>query len=135
MILNFYLPRGYVKSNVQSIGYIISFRIYDTCFHHDVRGHGTRIMLPRSMRVHLFLLFFFLFCFVFFSFFVFFFFLDFPTDFLTLFLPLSLSSYFPVYCAFISYFCFGLACFLRLAGLLKVKVDFQNSIFQAFFGI
>ena len=27
-ILNFYLPRGQVKSNVQSIGNIINFRIY-----------------------------------------------------------------------------------------------------------
>ena len=51
------------------------------------------------------------------------------------FLSLSLSSYFPFYWAFISYFCFGLAYSLRQAGLLKkdkVKVDFQNSIFQVF---
>ena len=98
VILNFYLLRGHVKSNVQSIGDIISFRIYDTYFHHDVRRHGAGVTLPRSMR--------FLFC-------------DFPTDFFPLFLSLSLSSYFPFYCAFISYFCFGLACSLRQAGLLK----------------
>ena len=45
------------------------------------------------------------------------------------FLSLSLSSYFPFYWAFILYFCFGLACSPRQAGLLKkdmVKVDFQN---------
>ena len=49
---------------------------------------------------------------------------------------MSLSSYFPFYWAVISYFCFGLAYSLRQAGLLKkdkVKVDFQNSIFQVFF--
>ena len=62
LILNFYLLRGHVKSNVQSIGDIISFRIYDTYFHHDVRSHGAGVTLPRSMRVEL------LFC-------------DFPTDF------------------------------------------------------
>ena len=47
------------------------------------------------------------------------------------FLSLSLSSYFPFYWAFISYFCFGLAYSLRQVGLLKkdkVKVDFQNPI-------
>ena len=51
------------------------------------------------------------------------------------FLSLSLSSYFPFYRAFISYSCFGLAYSLRQAGLLKkdkVKVDFQNLIFQVF---
>ena len=40
LILNFYLPRELVKSNVQSIVDIISFRIFDTYFHHDDRGHG-----------------------------------------------------------------------------------------------
>ena len=40
VILNFYLPRRHVKSNVQLIGDIISLRIYDTYFHHDIRGQG-----------------------------------------------------------------------------------------------
>ena len=47
------------------------------------------------------------------------------------FLFLSLSSYFPLYCAFVSYFGFGLACSPRQAGLLKkdkVKVNFQKYI-------
>ena len=73
---------------------------------------------------------------LFFFVFLLFFFCDFPIDFSLLF-SLSLSSYFPFCWAFISYFCFGLAYSLRhLAGLLKkdkVKVDFQNSIFQIFF--
>ena len=55
---------------------------------------------------------------------------DFPTDIFPLFLSLSLSSYFPFYCAFISYFCFGLACSRRQAGLSKTKkkvnVDFHD---------
>ena len=42
---------------------------------------------------------------------------DFPTDFPSF----SLSSYFPFYCAFISYFCFGLECSLRQAGLLNKR--------------
>ena len=46
-----YLPRGHVKSDVQLIGDINSFRIYDTYFHHDVRGHGAGVTLLRSMRV------------------------------------------------------------------------------------
>ena len=54
LILNFYLPRGHVKSNVQMIGDIISFRIYYTYFHHDIRGHCTGVMLPRSMHVNCF---------------------------------------------------------------------------------
>ena len=65
-------------------------------------------------------------------------FLRFSCRYFHLFLSLSLSSYFPFYLAFISYFCFGLAYSLRQAGLFKkdmVKVDFQNSIFQVFFGI
>ena len=52
--------------NFQSIGDIISFRIYDSYFHHDVRGHGAGVTLPRSMRVD-------------------FFFCEFPTDFSLLF--------------------------------------------------
>ena len=104
-----------------TIGDIISFRIYDSYFHHDVRGHGAGVTLPRSMRMDLF-------CF----------FLQFSYRFPPPFLSLSLSSYFPFYWALISYFCFGLACSLRQEGLLKkdqVKVDFQNSIFQFFFCI
>ena len=97
-----------MKSNIQSIGDIISFRIYDTYFHHDVRGHSAGVTLPRSMRVDLFF---------FFSFF-FFFFCDFPTDF-PFFFSLFLSSYLPFYCPFISYFYFGHACSLKQAGLLK----------------
>ena len=61
----FYLHRGHVKSNVQSIADIISFRTYDNCFHHDVRGHGAGGTLPKSMRADLLL----------------FFFANFPTDF------------------------------------------------------
>ena len=114
LILNFYSPRGHVQWNVQSKGDIISFRIYDSYFHHDIRGHGAGVTLPRSMRVDLFL------------FFVDFF-LRFSYTFSPPFLFLALSSYFPFYWAFISYFCFGLAYSLRQAGLLKkdkVKVDF-----------
>ena len=62
-------------------------------------------------------------------------FLRFSYRFSLLFLSLSLSSYFPFYWAFISYFCFGLAYSLRQAGLFEkgqVKVDFQISIFQVF---
>ena len=51
---NFLLPWGHVKSNVQSIGDIISFRMYDTYFHHDVRGHSAGVTHPKSMRVNLF---------------------------------------------------------------------------------
>ena len=54
LILIFYLPREHFKSNVQSIRDIISFRIYDTYFHHDIRGHGAGVTLPRSMRVDFF---------------------------------------------------------------------------------
>ena len=57
---------------------------------------------------------------------------------LLLFFPLFLSSYFPLYCTFISYFCFDLACSLRQTRLLKkdkVKVDFLNSIFSSLFSI
>ena len=66
------------------------------------------------------------------------FFLRFSNRFFPLFLSLSLLSYFPLYCAFISYFCFGLACSLKQAGFLKkdnVKVNFQNSVFKVFFCI
>ena len=108
MTLNFYLPRGHFKSSVQSIRDIISFRIYDTYFHHNVRVHGTGVVLPRRMRVDFF---FAIFLQIFFLF-------------------VSLSFHFPLYCTIISYFCFGLACSLRQAGFLKkdkVKVNFQNS--------
>ena len=54
LIVNLYSPRGHVQWNVQSIGDIISLRIYDSCFYHDVRGHGAGVTLPRSMRVDLF---------------------------------------------------------------------------------
>ena len=37
----------------QSIGDIFSFRIYDTYFLHDVRGHSARVTLPRSTHVDL----------------------------------------------------------------------------------
>ena len=39
----------------QSIEDIISFRIYDSYFHHDVRGHGAGVTLPISMRMDFFL--------------------------------------------------------------------------------
>ena len=54
LILNFYSPRVHVKWNVQWIGDIIGFRIYDIYFHHDVRGHGAGVTLPKSMRTDLF---------------------------------------------------------------------------------
>ena len=75
LILNLYTPRGHVQWNVQSMGYIISFRIYDSYFHHCVRGCGAGVTLPRSMRVN--------------------FFLRFSYRFFPPFLSLSLSSYFP----------------------------------------
>ena len=118
LILNFYSTRGHVQWNVQSIGDIISFRIYDPYFRHDVRGNGAGVTPPRSMRVD--------------------FFLRFSYRFFPSFLSLSLSPYCPFYLTFFSYFCFVLAYSLRQAGLLKkdkVNVDFQNSIFQVFFGI
>ena len=121
MILNIYSSRGHGQRNVQSVEDIISFRIYDSYFHHDVRGHGAGVTLPISMRMDLLFFFFAIFLQIF------------PP-----FLSLSLSFSFPFYWAFISYFCFGLAYSLKQAGLLKkdkVKVDFQNSIFQVFFGI
>ena len=80
LILNFYTPKGHVQWNVQSIGDIISFRIYDSYFHHDVRGHSQGVRLPRSMRMDLF---FFFVC------------LRFSYIFFPPFLSLSLSSYFP----------------------------------------
>ena len=76
LILNSYSYRVHVQWNVQSIGDIISFRIYDTYFYHDVRGHGAGVTPPRSMRV--------------FFFFFFFFFGDFPADF-SLLISLCLS--------------------------------------------
>ena len=124
LILNFYTPRGHVQWNVQSIGDIISFRIYDSYFHHDVRGHSQGVRLPRSMRMDLFFFFVCLFAI---------FLQIFPS--FSLFVSLFLFSFF---IGHLSHFCFGLAYSLRQAGLLKkdkVKVDFQNSIFQVFFGI
>ena len=53
LVLNVNLPGKHVKSNVESIGNITSFRTYDIYFHYDVRGHSAGIMLPRSMRVAL----------------------------------------------------------------------------------
>ena len=120
MILNFYSIRGHVQWNVQSIGDIISFRIYDSYFHHDVRGHGVGDTLPISMHVDLFFVFF----------------LRFSCRFFPPHLSLSLSFYFPFYWAFISYSCFGLASSLRQAGLLKkdkVTVDFSELNLASFF--
>ena len=57
MILNFHSSRIHIQWNVQSIGDIISFRMYDSYFHHDVRGHGAGVMLPISMRVDFFFFF------------------------------------------------------------------------------
>ena len=59
MILNFHSSRVHVQWNVQSIGDIISFRMYDSYFHHNVRGHGAGVTLPISMRVDLFFFLFF----------------------------------------------------------------------------
>ena len=53
LVLNVNLPGKHVKSNVESIGNITSFRTYDIYFHYDVRGHSARVMLPRRMRVAL----------------------------------------------------------------------------------
>ena len=61
-------------------------------------------------------------------------FLDFPTDFFPLFLSLSLSSYFPFYCAFISYFCFGIACSLRAFGKRQGQSRFSEPVFSSLFG-
>lgn len=86
-------------------------------------GHGAGVASPRSMRVdRLF-------------FFLPFFFLWFSYRF-SLFFSLCLSSYFILYCTFISYFRFILACLLRQAGLLKkdkVKDDFRTRFFRGFF--
>ena len=59
MILNIYSSRGHGQWNVQSIADIISFRIHDSYFHHDVRGHGAGVTLPISMRMNLFFFLFF----------------------------------------------------------------------------
>ena len=137
MTLKFYSPRGHVQWNVQSIGDIISFRIYDSYFHHDVSGHGAGVTLPKSMHMDLFGVFFAI-SYKFFPAFLSVSLFAISYKFFPAFLSVSLSSYFPFYWAVISYFCFGLAYSLRQAGLLKkdkVKVDFQNSIFQFFFGI
>ena len=84
MILNIYSSRGHSQWNVQSIEDIISFRIYDSHFHHDIRGHGAGVRLPISMRMDLVC---FVFCF-------FLFFCDFPADFSLLFcLCLSLFNF------------------------------------------
>ena len=50
LILNFYLPRGHVQSNVQSTEGIISFRIYNIYFHHNVRSHGAGVTPQRTMH-------------------------------------------------------------------------------------
>ena len=104
-----------------------------TNFHHDVRGHGAGVTPPRRMRVDLFFCdfptFYLRFSYIF---------SDFPTD-VSLLFSLCLSLFIFLFIGHcITYFCFGLAYSLRQAGLLKidkVKVDFQNSIFQVFFGI
>ena len=102
---------------------MISFRVYDTYFHHDIRGHSTGVILPRSMQVGGLVFFF-----------VFFFFLQFSYRFF----PLCLSLLIFLYIVHLSHiFVLALACSLRQVGLLKkvkVKGDFQNSIFQGFFG-
>ena len=58
MILNIYSSRGQGQWNIQPLEDIISFRIYDSYFHHDVRGHGAGVTLPISMRMDLFFVFF-----------------------------------------------------------------------------
>ena len=78
MILNIYSSRGHGQWNVQWTEDIISFIIYDSYFHHDVRGHGAGVTLPISMHMDLF-------------FFVLFF-CDFPADF-SLFFSLCLSLF------------------------------------------
>ena len=49
MTLNFYIPRGRDKSTIQPIKNLISFRINDTYFHHDVLGHEAGVALPRNI--------------------------------------------------------------------------------------
>ena len=100
LIQKFYLSRGHVKSNVQSICDIISFSICDTNFHHDVRGQGAWCTLPRSMSRDLFF--------------------GFSYRFFPIFLYLSFSFYFPFYCAETS---------RAFEKKDKVKVDFRNLIF------
>ena len=50
LILIFYMPKGPLKSNIQSIGNIISFRIYDTYFHHErvIKIFFSRALLQSS---------------------------------------------------------------------------------------
>ena len=74
----------------------MSFRIYDSYFHHDVRGHGVGVTLPRSMRVDLFFFFFF--------FFVVVVFLRFSYNFFSPFLSLSLLFSFLLGIYFIFWF-------------------------------
>ena len=124
LILNSYLPRGHVKSNVQVKWDINSFRIYDTYFHHDVRGHDAGVTLLRSMRV---VLFYYLFFFAIFL-------QTFPS-----FFSFSLSSYFPFYCAFISYFCFWPCLFTETSRAFEKRQGqsrfFRTQFFFSFFGI
>ena len=105
LILNFYLPMGHVKLNVQSIGDIISFRIYDTYFHHDVKCHATK-----KWACGLDFFFFFRF-----------------------------SYRFSLFSLFVSLFLFSLILRIYLIFLFqprlfknKVKIHFQDSIFQVF---
>ena len=112
MILNFYLPRGHDKSNVQLIGDITSFRIYDTYCHYDVKGHGAGVMPPRSMRVALgFFFSIFLQIFSIFSLFV------------SLFLVSFILSIYLI-------FSFWPCLFTKTTD--KVKADFRNSTFQVY---
>ena len=45
------------KSNIQSIRDMISFRMYDTYFHHDTRGHGAEVHYPEVCNRPVFVLF------------------------------------------------------------------------------
>ena len=118
-----------MKSNIQSIGDIISFRIYDTYFHHDVRGHSAGVTLPRSMRVDLFF---------FFSFF-FFFFLRFSYRFSLLFLFVSLFLFaflLPFYFIFLFWPCLFTEtsrAFEKRQGLSRFsELNFSSYSFPAF---
>ena len=124
LILNIYSPRGHVQWNVQSIGDIISFRIYDFYFYLDVRGHGTGVTLPKSMRVDLFC------CCCFFAIFL----QIFPS--FSLFVSLFLFSFLlGIYLIFLFWPCLFTEtnrAFEKRQGQSRFS---ENSIFQVFFGI
>ena len=142
LILNFYSPRGHVQWNVQSIGDIISFRIYMTLIFiltSKVAAQGSRYQEVCAWTCFFFL--FFLFC-------------DFPTDFPSFSLFVSLFLFFlllGIYLIFLFWPClftetsrvfekrqgqsrFSELNFSRFFGIWKFLVSSQNVIQDWYYG-